>query len=179
MGFSRQRYWSGLPCPPPGDLPDQGIKHVFLASPALAGRFFTTSTTWEALIEKVILKYLNKSCFLAVEGVPWDILYLCNHIKKKVCQGGLCHLLCLCLAFVLWGMHSYINGNEPLETGVSCQYRCYTRKDHCMLLHCLWGLCILIIFCKISSLKSRNLKPIGGYYSKTCSSHIGLLVSIH
>ena len=39
--------------------------------------------------------------------------------------------------------------------------------DHCMLLHCLWGLCILIIFCKISLLKSRNLKPIGGCYSRT------------
>ena len=43
MGFSRQKYWSGLPCPPPGDLPDQGIKPVSLTSPALAGGFFTTS----------------------------------------------------------------------------------------------------------------------------------------
>ena len=48
MGFSRQEYWSGLPCPPPGDLPDPGIKPVPLASPALAGGFFTTSATWEA-----------------------------------------------------------------------------------------------------------------------------------
>ena len=38
-GFSRQEYWSGLPFPPPGDLPDPGIKAV---SPALAGGFFTT-----------------------------------------------------------------------------------------------------------------------------------------
>ena len=42
MRFSRQEYWSGLPCPPPGDLPDPGIKPKSLASPALAGRFFTT-----------------------------------------------------------------------------------------------------------------------------------------
>ena len=48
MGFSRQEFWSGLPCPPPGDLPDPEIKPEFLTSPALAGRFFTTSTTWEA-----------------------------------------------------------------------------------------------------------------------------------
>ena len=40
---------SRWPCPPPGDLPDPGIKHVSLMSPALAGGFFTTSTTWEAL----------------------------------------------------------------------------------------------------------------------------------
>ena len=48
MGFSRQVYWSGLPCPPPGDLPNPGIKLVSLKSPALAGRFFTASATWEA-----------------------------------------------------------------------------------------------------------------------------------
>ena len=35
MGFSRQEYWSGLPCPPPGDLPDPGIEPASLASPAL------------------------------------------------------------------------------------------------------------------------------------------------
>ena len=43
MEFSRQEYWSGLPFPPPGDLPDPGIKHVSVASPALVGRFFTTA----------------------------------------------------------------------------------------------------------------------------------------
>ena len=48
MGFSRQEYWSGLPCPSPGDLPNPGIEPVPLMSPALAGGFFTTSDTWEA-----------------------------------------------------------------------------------------------------------------------------------
>ena len=48
MGFSRQEYWSGLPCPPPGDLPNPGIKLESLTSPALAGRFFNTSATWKA-----------------------------------------------------------------------------------------------------------------------------------
>ena len=48
MGFSRQEYWSGLPCPPPGDLPHPGIKSTFLMPPALAGEFFTPSATWEA-----------------------------------------------------------------------------------------------------------------------------------
>ena len=42
MGFSRQEYWSGLPCPPPGDLSDVEIEPVFLVSPALAGGFLTT-----------------------------------------------------------------------------------------------------------------------------------------
>ena len=40
MGFSRQKYWSGLPFPPPGDLPHPRIKPMSPASPALAGRFF-------------------------------------------------------------------------------------------------------------------------------------------
>ena len=43
--FSRQEYWSRLPSPPPGDLPDPETEPVY---PALAGGFFTTSTTWKA-----------------------------------------------------------------------------------------------------------------------------------
>ena len=42
MGFSKQEYWSGLPFPPPGDLPDPGIEPSSLEPPALADRFFTT-----------------------------------------------------------------------------------------------------------------------------------------
>ena len=49
MGFSRWEYWSGLPLPSPGDLLHPGIKPSSLMSPALAGRFFTTTATWEAL----------------------------------------------------------------------------------------------------------------------------------
>ena len=48
MGFSRQEYWSGLPHPPPGDLPDPEIELASLMSLELVGGFFTTSTTWEA-----------------------------------------------------------------------------------------------------------------------------------
>ena len=48
--FSRQKSWSGLPFPSPRDLPDLGIEPVPLVSPALAGRFFTTSSTWEACL---------------------------------------------------------------------------------------------------------------------------------
>ena len=45
MGFSWQEYRSGLPCPLPGDLLDPGVELTSLVSPALAGRFFTTSAT--------------------------------------------------------------------------------------------------------------------------------------
>ena len=45
MGFSRQEYWNGLPCPLPGNLPNSGIELVSLVSPALAGGFFSSSVT--------------------------------------------------------------------------------------------------------------------------------------
>ena len=48
-GILRQEYWNGLPCPPPGIfLTHPGIEPMSLSPPALAGQFFTTSTTWEA-----------------------------------------------------------------------------------------------------------------------------------
>ena len=54
MGFSRQEYYRGLPFPSPGGRPDPGIEP---ASPALAGRFFATSATWEALDGRVSRLY--------------------------------------------------------------------------------------------------------------------------
>ena len=43
MGFSKRKYWSALPFPPPADLPNPGIQPASLTSPALAGGFFTTA----------------------------------------------------------------------------------------------------------------------------------------
>ena len=57
VGFSRQEYWSGLLCSPPGDIPDPGTEPMSLMSPALAGEFFTISSTWEAQYN--ILIYVN------------------------------------------------------------------------------------------------------------------------
>ena len=59
MGFSRQEYWSGLPCPSPGDLPE-GIEPASLMSPDLAGKFFTTSATWEAPGELIHLVIVSR-----------------------------------------------------------------------------------------------------------------------
>ena len=44
MEFSRQEYWSGLPWPPPGDLPDLGTESVSPATPALQAHSFTTES---------------------------------------------------------------------------------------------------------------------------------------
>ena len=58
MGFSRQEYWSGLPFPPPGGLPDAGIEPMSLVSLALAGKFLTTSSTWEVPSDKGVIKMI-------------------------------------------------------------------------------------------------------------------------
>ena len=71
MGFSRQEHWSGLPRPPPGDLPNPGVEPLVLISPALAGEFFTTNITWAAqllvwITPKIFIGYLG---IAAVHGV--------------------------------------------------------------------------------------------------------------
>ena len=56
IGFSRQEYWSGLPYPLPGDLPDPGMEPTSLMSPALSGMFFITNTTWEAHLDHAYIQ---------------------------------------------------------------------------------------------------------------------------
>ena len=59
-GFPRQEYWRGLPFPPPGDLPNPGIKPVSSESPVLAGGFFTTEKKSSCQIEDANNCKLNK-----------------------------------------------------------------------------------------------------------------------
>ena len=56
IGFSSQKYWSGLPRPSPGDLPDLGIQPISFVSPAMTDGFF--SANWEAPF-LIIIKYKN------------------------------------------------------------------------------------------------------------------------
>ena len=73
MGFSRQEYQSGLPCPPPGDRPELGIKPASPASLALADAFFTSSATWEAPPQ---LKMANNQLYIHESRYPLDILFI-------------------------------------------------------------------------------------------------------
>ena len=76
-GLYRQEQWSGLPCPPPGDLPNPWIQHASPISPALAGGFFTAGATWEALIESYTATFhgggglVSKSC--PTLAIPWTV----------------------------------------------------------------------------------------------------------
>ena len=66
MEFSRQEYWSGLPCPSPGDLPNPGTEPVSLKSPAWACGFFTTSAT-----KKYRLPGSNQGVYVGGEEMEW------------------------------------------------------------------------------------------------------------
>ena len=85
MEFSRQEYWSGLPCPPPGDLPDPGFQCLSLMSPALAGRFFTTSTSWKA--QTSMVTRINRWC-LDITVQNKVIIVIKNKRKNKLNGGG-------------------------------------------------------------------------------------------
>ena len=56
MEYSRQEYWSGLPFPTPGDLPDPGIEPATLPSPTLASRFFTTASPGKPFVKVIQVK---------------------------------------------------------------------------------------------------------------------------
>ena len=89
MGFFRQEYWSGLPFPSSEDLPNLGIEPASLLSPALSGRFFTTSATWETLVTKVKVKLL--SC-VRLFATPWTVAHQAPQsmeFSRQECWSGL------------------------------------------------------------------------------------------
>ena len=105
LGFSRQQYWSGLSFPPPGDLPDQGIKPASLVSPALAGRFFTSSakaiTSVGCLAEKWSTGYLtllvgHLACEITNESSHQDMTSLMAGMVSNLVHGN-------CYCFSDWG----------------------------------------------------------------------------
>ena len=84
MGFSRQEYWSGLPCPPAGDLPYSGIELPTLKSPVLANSFFTTSATWEAISYRDIILHINYAAAVWIL-IFWSLSVTCL-LGKCICM---------------------------------------------------------------------------------------------
>ena len=75
MGFPRQEYWSGLPFPPPGDIPEIGIKPTSLASPALAGGVFIA----EPLGKPISIQYIH-----AIFALDHQLPFRVNENKKTL-----------------------------------------------------------------------------------------------
>jgi len=94
MGFSRQEYWSVLPCPLPGDLLSPGIKPTSLISPALAGGFFTTSATWES-------QWVLHSNFLSFLGITMNANFLFSMYFIFRCSIHVCIKCNMLMALVL------------------------------------------------------------------------------
>ena len=104
MEFSRQEHWRGLPWPPPGDLPNSGTEPTPLASPALAGGFFTTWATWEALDFVRCFFYVDWDdhillfCFVNV-AYDTDGFSILNHLCT---YGAMNPAWSLCIILLIW-----------------------------------------------------------------------------
>ena len=79
MSFSRQEYWSGLPFPTPGDLPNPGIEPASLVSPALAGGFFTTASPGK-----------QEGCSPAIKYFSLEMTYVISthRLLDRTCDTG-------------------------------------------------------------------------------------------
>ena len=90
VGFSRQAYWSGLPCLSLGELPDPGIGLASLGSSALAGRFFTTCAPWEALCSTQPHAEQQQVWGTSARGISFPLIWPGGHSLP-------CSLATLCL----------------------------------------------------------------------------------
>jgi len=87
MRFSRQEYWSVLPCPPPGHLPDSRIELASTCISCIASRFFTPWVTWGAPSKWYWL--LNKSWSPVLESLPFTLLLL--SLRVWFLESWFCH----------------------------------------------------------------------------------------
>ena len=128
MGFSRQEYWNGLSCHLPGDLPRPGIKPASLASPALAGGFFTTRATWKP-------QGWGCVCVLVAQSCP-------THCHSMDCSppGSFVHGI-FQARILEWVAISFSRGSSQLrdQTWVSCiAGRFFTICKTLTKVSCFW-----------------------------------------
>ena len=94
MGFSRQEYWSGLPSPPPGNLPDPGIEPASLMSLALAGEFLMASTTCESptgiILQKISLLFTANLLRRVPLVMSWLLAFSALCLLASVSLRALC-----------------------------------------------------------------------------------------
>ena len=101
MRFFGQEYWNKLPFPPPGDFPDPGIKPTSPVSPALAGGFFTTETTWKAPVWSIVLVKSSISLLIFCLNVLYiiesrvleiSIIFVLSNSFFNSVNSNFCHL---------------------------------------------------------------------------------------
>ena len=113
MGFFRQEYRSGLPCPPAGDLPDPGIKLASLMSSALANGFFTNSTIWKAQEVALQTLLLHTPILSSRRKGVWQLVpcFRCPRIRRVNNKGErrcACTRVCVCARTrAVWSCESW------------------------------------------------------------------------
>ena len=142
MGFSRQEYWNVLPRPSPGDLSDPGIQPTSLMSQALAGKFFTTSTTWEAQGNPV------GSGETEIKEPPlFSFIYVKYKQNQIFCQdvGKIYHQVTRYLSHMMWKLALSFSSVQSLS--------------------CVW----LLVTHGLQHARPPCPSPTSGVYSKSCS----------
>jgi len=155
MGFSRQVYWSGVSFSTPEDLPDPGIKPVSLASPALVGRFLTTSATQEAHLS--VQWYLNV-LLICISLIDKDTehLFKCSFVTCTIFFHGVSvQAFCLvkklvCLSCVTYLIVLYILDKSPLS------YICNGHFSQSWIIFSFFNVSVCI-WAEASNLMNSNL----------------------
>ena len=110
-GFSKQENWIGLPFPSPEDLPDPGIKPTSFRSPALAGRFFTTTVAWESRL----------NCCLTIWHISFRLLFWVANCNLLECKDGMLFLGGGKQHHMICGILLSRPGIEPMPPAVGAQ----------------------------------------------------------
>ena len=142
MGFSRQEYWNVLPHPSPGNLSDPGIQPSSLMSQALAGRFFTTSSTWEAQGNPV------GSGESEIKEPPlFSFIYVKYKQNQIFCQdvGKIYHQVTRYISHMMWKLALSFSSVQSLS--------------------CVW----LFVTHGLQQARPPCPSPTSGVYSKSCS----------
>ena len=159
MGFPRQKYWSGLPCSPPGDLPDPGIKPA--PSPTLAGGFFTTEPLGSH-----------------PENLPW----LCTDKHTQglyACAGVYTHLGTHVVSTFLCAHHGWPSSlQHPATMTASPFWRCSVLQPRLVGPSLSW-ISTKSLEVPLSLFSPQALRPLAHERvflvpSQPCSSHFGL-----
>ena len=119
VGFSRQEYWSGLPFPPPGDLPNSRIEPAF-QSQATAHGFFTNSTIWEILDERMDRSnLLSSSAWILYDGFIYFSLSFSNTLIKCEREAEV-KILCFSFQPLLYKQNQWTQLTEWLDENRFC-----------------------------------------------------------
>ena len=125
MGFSRQEYWSGLSCLPPGDVVDPRTRICISSMSGITGRFFTSEPTGKPIVS--ILPWKVVLCF----SVPTasSLLYSCSNWSRPLFWDSICHysLVSLCEG------KDHVLAIKPTPESYTAHGPCHVLEKHLMI----------------------------------------------